>query len=135
MGSPLAKRMTADELDDAAIRLEEIGLEEEKLRSKLLDQVGEFGFTPPRAGKSKRLEGSLFQFTVSRGVTMEIKDAEVGVSTTLDYKTPGGVAPASRLLPEPPMRFLSLRSATRQIHTSQTLPTILCQLHCIVKVV
>lgn len=77
MRSPFAKRMTADELDHAAIRLEEIGLEEERLRSKLLDQVNNFGFTPPRAEKSKRLAGSLFQFTVSRGVTIEVKDAEV----------------------------------------------------------
>jgi hypothetical protein len=69
--------MTPQELDDAAVRLEEIGLEEEKLRSKLQEQIEEFGFTPPRAEKSKRLEGSLYQFTVSRGLTTEIKDAEV----------------------------------------------------------
>ena len=77
MGSPLAKRMTADELDDAAIRLEEIGLEEERLRSKLLREVEQFGFTPPRAEKSKRLEGSAYQLTVSRGLTTDIKDSEV----------------------------------------------------------
>jgi hypothetical protein len=57
--------------------LEEIGLAEENLRSKLQEQIEEFGFTPPRAEKSKRLEGSLYQFTVSRGITAEIKDAEV----------------------------------------------------------
>jgi hypothetical protein len=34
----------------------EIELEEEKLRSKLQEQIEEFGFTPPRAEKSKRLE-------------------------------------------------------------------------------
>ena len=61
----------------AAARLEEIGLEEEKLRSTLQEQVEEFGFTPPRAEKSKRLEGTLYQFTVSHGLTTEIKDAEV----------------------------------------------------------
>ena len=37
----------------------------------------EFGFTPPRADKSKRLEGTLYQFTVTRGLTTEIKDAAV----------------------------------------------------------
>jgi hypothetical protein len=71
------KRMTPQELDDAAVRLEEIGLEEEKLRSKLQERIEEFGFTPPRAEKSRRLEGSFYQFTVSRGLTTEVKDAEV----------------------------------------------------------
>lgn len=51
--------MTPQELDDAAARLEEIGLEEEALRSKLQEQVEAFGFTPPRAEKSKRLAGTL----------------------------------------------------------------------------
>jgi hypothetical protein len=36
-----------------------------------------FGFTPPRAEKSKRLAGSAYEFTVTRGLTTEIKDAEV----------------------------------------------------------
>jgi hypothetical protein len=71
------KRMTTEELDEAAGRLEEIGLEEEKLRSTLQEQVEEFGFTPPHAEKSKRLTATLHQFTVSRGLITEIKDAEV----------------------------------------------------------
>jgi hypothetical protein len=58
-------------------RLEEIGLEDERLRSKLREQVEEFGFTPPRADKSKRLEGTSYEFTVTRGLTTEIKDAAV----------------------------------------------------------
>lgn len=69
--------MTPQELDTAADRLEEIGLEEENLRLKLREQVEEFGSAPPRAEKSKRLEGALHQFTVTRGLTTEIKDAEV----------------------------------------------------------
>ena len=69
--------MSPLELDDAAAKLEQIGLEEGILRSKLQEQIEEFGFTPPRAEKSKRLEGTLYQFTVSRGITTEIKDAEV----------------------------------------------------------
>ena len=60
-----------------ANRLEEIQAEEEKLRSKLQQQIEAFGHTPPRAEKSKRLVGALYQFTVSRSVTTEIKDAEV----------------------------------------------------------
>jgi hypothetical protein len=71
------KRMTVDELDLVAARLEHIRREEETLRLKLQEQVEEFGFTPPRAEKSKRLAGTLYQFTVSRGVTTEIKDVEV----------------------------------------------------------
>jgi hypothetical protein len=33
--------MTRQELDDAGVRLEEIGLEEEKLRSRLQEQIEE----------------------------------------------------------------------------------------------
>jgi hypothetical protein len=69
--------MTQQELDDAGARLEEIGLEEERVRSRLLEQIEEFGFTPARAEKSKRLDGTVYQFTVTRGLTTEIKDAEV----------------------------------------------------------
>jgi hypothetical protein len=69
--------MTAAELDVAAARLDDIQLEEEKLRAQLREQVEEFGFTPPRAEKSKRLTGTLYQLTVSRGLTTEIRDAEV----------------------------------------------------------
>ena len=71
------RRMTPQELDETAARLEEIAVEEELLRSNLQEQVEAFGFTPPRAEKSKRLTGALYQFTVTRGVTTEIKDAEV----------------------------------------------------------
>ena len=69
--------MTAEELDRAAMRLDDLEIEVEDLRSKLREQVEEFGSTPPRAEKSKRLSAALFQFTVSRGSTIEVKDAEV----------------------------------------------------------
>jgi hypothetical protein len=69
--------MTADALDLAAARLEELGAEQERLRSELRQQVEEFGFTPPRADKSKRLLGTLYQFTLTVGLSTEIKDAEV----------------------------------------------------------
>jgi len=69
--------MTAVELDTTAARLEEILAEEEKLRAELQQQVEEFGFTPPRADKSKRLLGTFYQFTLTVGLSTEIKDAEV----------------------------------------------------------
>ncbi len=69
--------MTDEELDLTATRLEEIRAEEEKLRAELQQQVEEFGFTPPRADKSKRLLGIFYQFTLTVGLTTEIKDAEV----------------------------------------------------------
>jgi len=71
------KRLSADDLDALALRLEEITLEEEKLRSQLMEQVQEFGFTPPRAEKSKRLIGSVFTFTLSTSQSTEIHDSEV----------------------------------------------------------
>ena len=71
------KRLSEAELDEAAVRLEEIRSEEETVRAKLLEQVEEFGSTPPRAEKSKRLSGAFYEFTLTRGVTTEIKDAEV----------------------------------------------------------
>ena len=71
------KRLTVEELDLAAARLEQIRREEETLRSKLQEQVEEFGFTPPRAEKSKRLLGTAFEFTLSSSQSTEIRDAEV----------------------------------------------------------
>ena len=71
------KRMTSEELDQVALRLEEIEAESNNLRSRIQEQVEEFGFTPPRAEKSKRLLGALYQFTLSRGLTTEVKDGAV----------------------------------------------------------
>ena len=71
------RRLAPGELDTIAGRLEEIGLEEEKLRSELREQVAEFGFTPPKADKSKRLLGTDFEFTLSSSQSTEIRDAEV----------------------------------------------------------
>jgi hypothetical protein len=70
-------RMTAGALDLVAARLEELGDEQERLRAELWQQVEEFGFTPPRAVKSKRLLGIFYQFTLTVGLTTEVKDAEV----------------------------------------------------------
>lgn len=71
------KRLTADELDAKALRLEEIEAEEERLRTELREQVEEFGFSPPRSEKSKRLLGEAFAFTLSTSSTTEIRDSEV----------------------------------------------------------
>jgi len=71
-------RMSTGTLDLAAARLEEIRLEEEKLRAELQEQVEEFGFTPPRAEKSKRLTGIFYELTVTRGLTTEIKRRRSG---------------------------------------------------------
>ena len=50
-------RITADALDLAAARLEQLQLEEDTIRQELREQVEHFGSTPPRAEKSKRLAG------------------------------------------------------------------------------
>jgi hypothetical protein len=70
-------RMNAGALDLVAARLEELGEEQERLRAELRQQIEEYGFTPPRADKSKRLLGIFYQFTVTVGLTTEVKDAEV----------------------------------------------------------
>jgi hypothetical protein len=71
------RRLSLPELDTIGRRLEEIAQEEEELRAKVTEQIQEFGFTPPRADKSKRLQAQAFQFTLSSSSTTEIRDAEV----------------------------------------------------------
>jgi uncharacterized protein YjeT (DUF2065 family) len=71
------KRLSPGELDEIARRLAEISEEEERLRGQLKEQITEFGFTPPRADKSKRIEGAVFAFTLSTSSTTEIRDTEV----------------------------------------------------------
>lgn len=131
------KRMTAQELDDAADRLEEIQAEEEKLRCKLQEQVEEFGFTPSRAEKSKRLLGELYQFTLSRGLTTEVKDAEVErirencppnlfdslFRTVTKYKlADGAMTVLARLPPDAPCNLRLLFS--RAVATKETSPRL-----------
>lgn len=65
------------ELDQLAVRLEQIAAEEARLRQILRDEVERFGSIPPRADKSKRLFGEQFQFTLTCGTSTEIRDAEV----------------------------------------------------------
>jgi hypothetical protein len=71
------RRMSADQLDLKAVRLEKLEKEYDELREELKGQISEYGSTPVRAEKSKRLIGNLYQFTLSEGSSTEIKDAEV----------------------------------------------------------
>jgi len=71
------RRMSVSELDEAAVRLQELELQVEGLREKLKVQVDNFGSTPPRAEKSKRLVGNEYRFTLSTSTTVEIKEMEV----------------------------------------------------------
>jgi hypothetical protein len=71
------RRMSAESLEAAAKRLEEISLEEANLHAKLREQVENFGSIPSHAEKSRRLETASYQFTISTSSSTEIKDAEV----------------------------------------------------------
>jgi hypothetical protein len=71
------KRFSSDELDAIGQRLEELESETDRLRTQLFEQVREFGFTPPRAEKSKRLIGPVFTFTLSSSQSTEIHDSEI----------------------------------------------------------
>jgi hypothetical protein len=132
------KRLSLGELDAIADRLDQIGLEEEKLRSKLHEQVEEFGFTPARAEKSKRLEGLLFKFTVTRGLTTEIRDAAVErirqvcpgdlfdrlFKAVTKFKLASGATQvlAGRLPPDTPRNLRLLFS--RAVETKETAPRL-----------
>lgn len=76
-----AKRMSAGELDAAAAQIEELEEHAQELRQELKEQVEAFGSTPPRAEKSKRLLGDLYQFTLSASITTEVKDEVLKIAT------------------------------------------------------
>jgi len=71
------QRLPSSKLDALATRLEEIAAEEEQIRAQLKEQIENFGSVPPKAEKSKRLEGELFRFTLSASSRTEIRNAEV----------------------------------------------------------
>ena len=71
------KRFSPSELDKIGLRLAEIEEEEERLRGDLKLQLEEYGFSPPRSEKSKRLETLKYRFTLSSSSNTEIRDAEV----------------------------------------------------------
>ncbi len=131
-------RMSTSALDLAAARLEEIQVEEEKLRAELQQQVEQFGFTPPRADKSKRLCGIFYQFTLTVGLTTEVKDAEVEkirqacpdglfgrlFKTVTKYKLADGATMAlASKLPEGAPRNLRMMFS-KAVETKETAPRL-----------
>lgn len=71
------KRLSTAELDLRACRLEKLEQECEDIKDELKEQVMEFGSTPPRAEKSKRIATDRYQLTLSTSTSTEIKDGEV----------------------------------------------------------
>lgn len=130
--------MSAADLDRIALRLEDLKAEEESLREALQEQVKEFGFTPPRAEKSRRLTGTLYEFTVTTGLTTEIKDSEVErirqacpgtlfdrlFKTVTKYKLADGATMvlASRLPADAPRNLRAMFA--RAVETKETSPRL-----------
>ena len=71
------RRLSQSDLDNLGIRLEEIAAEQECIREQLREQIENFGSIPPKAEKSRRLEGDQFRFTLSSSSRTEIRDADV----------------------------------------------------------
>lgn len=71
------KRLSQSDLDGIGSRLEEIDAEKERLFAQVKEQIEEFGSIPPRAEKSRRLSGYVFQFTLSTSSKTDVRDAEV----------------------------------------------------------
>jgi hypothetical protein len=71
------RRLSQSALDVIGLRLAALEEEDDRLRAQLRAQIQEFGSTPPRAEKSKRIETLQFQFTLSSSSTTEVFDAEV----------------------------------------------------------
>jgi hypothetical protein len=72
-------KLSPQKLDSMAERREELKLEIELINQCFSQQIEHYGFTPPRAEKSKRLAGETWQMTLSYGETTEIRDAAVEV--------------------------------------------------------
>jgi len=71
------RRLSQSDLDNLGIRLEEIAAEQDCIREQLREQIENFGSIPPKAEKSRRLEGDQFRFTLSTSSRTEIRDADV----------------------------------------------------------
>jgi hypothetical protein len=71
------RRLSQSALDVIGLRLAELDEEKERLQDQLRAQIQEFGSTPPKAEKSKRIQTLQFQFTLSSSSTTEVFDAEV----------------------------------------------------------
>ena len=72
------RRLSPADLDAKCQRIQVLEAEADCLREELLSQVQAHGFIPPKAEKTKRLEGKEWKLTVSASSTVEINDAEVG---------------------------------------------------------
>jgi hypothetical protein len=71
------QRLAPAKLDALGLRLEELAAEQEQIREQIKEQIENFGSIPPRAEKSKRVEGEQFRFTLSSSSRTEIRDADV----------------------------------------------------------
>jgi hypothetical protein len=71
------KKLSPQELDELAERLQRLNAETDEVRAELKAQLEEHGFTPPRAEKSKRLEGERFRATLSFSSSVSVIDTEV----------------------------------------------------------
>lgn len=69
--------LKATDIDAACLRLEELEAGVQAIRAELLEQVLQYGIIPPRAEKSKRLCGELYQLTVSTSTSVELKEAAI----------------------------------------------------------
>lgn len=72
------KKLTPGEIDDIGARLDELAIEEADLRATIRKQIECFGFTPPRSEKSRRIEGTIYECTLSEKSSVVINDVEVG---------------------------------------------------------
>jgi hypothetical protein len=73
---PTAK-LSPKSLDELCARREQIQGELDEIATILKDQVDQFGYTPARAEKSKRLEGKQFEITLCSSEGTEIRDTAV----------------------------------------------------------
>src|SRR5438270_12044599 len=73
----MAKKLTPCEVDELALRLERLTEQVDEIRAQLKASIDEHGFVPPRAEKSKRLEGDVYKATLSYGTTTTVIDTEV----------------------------------------------------------
>jgi hypothetical protein len=71
------KKLSPAELDELCERLELLDQESGEIRAQLKAHVEEHGFIPPRAEKSKRLEGEFFRATLSFASQTTVIDTEV----------------------------------------------------------
>ena len=65
------------DIDATCSRLEQLEEEAKAIRAELLERVQRDGFIPPKAEKSRRLCGELYQVTVSTSARFDLKEPEI----------------------------------------------------------